>query len=87
MTERKRVYDPDGQPFDVPVAKAADLVLYHGWSQTPLDPDAVPAVTTVEPERGTRTIDENSSMEDWRYSEVGREEVDEPGPRRRKSKT
>jgi hypothetical protein len=46
--ERMRVYHPEtNEPFDVPVAKGAQLVLNNGWSQTPLDAEAEPAVKTV----------------------------------------
>lgn len=44
---RKRVYSPDNEPFDLTEAKANELVLQHGWSQTPHDPTAEPAVRVV----------------------------------------
>lgn len=32
----KRVYSPDGQPFDVPTSRANDLILQKGWTQQPV---------------------------------------------------
>jgi hypothetical protein len=29
----KRVYSPEGEPFDVPTARANDLILQDGWTQ------------------------------------------------------
>lgn len=42
-----RIYAANGEPFDVPEHKVGDLVLNKGFSQTPHDPDAEPAVKTV----------------------------------------
>lgn len=30
----KRVYSPDGTPFDVPTNRANELILQKGWTQT-----------------------------------------------------
>ena len=88
MTERLRVYHPEtDEPFDVPVAKAQDLILNEGWRRQPLDPKAEPVVKTVAPERGIGTsfVDDATEEEDWRDSEVGREVVEyEPRARRRR---
>jgi hypothetical protein len=49
MPDRIRVYHPEtGEPFDLPVGKANELRLEKGWLAQPLDPDAEPAVKTVE---------------------------------------
>lgn len=63
MSHRTRIYDPNGEPFDVPSDRVSDLVLQHGWSQTAPDADAVPAVTTVAP---TPTPTEDGDGEGWR---------------------
>ncbi len=41
-----RVYYPEtDEPFDVPRWKADELILKHGWRQTPIDKTGTPAVT------------------------------------------
>lgn len=46
----KRIYSPEGEPFDIASeTRANDLVLNHGWSQTPLDPKAVPLISVTPP--------------------------------------
>ncbi|UTU07816.1 hypothetical protein CcrC1_gp130 [Caulobacter phage C1] len=42
-----RVYAPDGEPFDIPAHREADLLLYKGFSRTPHDPNAEPIVQDV----------------------------------------
>ena len=61
----KRIYSPDNEPFDLPEAKANTLVLEKGWTQSPVDPKAEPAVKSTR--RGSR----------WRKP-VEEEVVDEP---------
>lgn len=46
----KRIYSPDGEPFDIASeTRANDLVLNHGWSQSPLDPKAEPLISVTPP--------------------------------------
>lgn len=42
-----RIYAPDGEPFDVPEYKVADLVLLKNFSQKPQDPNGVALVQEV----------------------------------------
>lgn len=41
----KRVYAPNGAPFDVPEFRADALILQHGWTQQPV---SVAAAESVE---------------------------------------
>lgn len=70
MPDRVRVYPPDSnEPFDVPVEKAGELRLNHGWRSTPFDSTAKPSVETLD-DRGTAlSSDECTLLEDWRDSE------------------
>ncbi len=50
-----RVYSPDNEPFDIASKeRALDLVLNHGWTQTPQVKGEEPAVLVTAPEQ---TID------------------------------
>lgn len=67
MSERKRVYHPEtDEPFDLPVAKANDLVLNSGWRQQPLSLTAERLVQTLDGCRGTTTISDDEDIVDWR---------------------
>lgn len=79
MPDRIRVYHPEtNEPFDLPVEKATDLRLNHGWL-------AQPATKVVQPEQsGTGTISSFDEMESWRDSEIGVEAVEPPRRRRRR---
>lgn len=44
----KRVYAPDGEPFDVAENRANELILQKGWTQQP------PIVEEVKEEKPTR---------------------------------
>lgn len=54
MTER--IYDPNNVMFEVPAARAADLILNHGWTRQP--------TTTVPVEPPVEEVFED----DWRLS-------------------
>lgn len=62
---RKTVYHPKtGEPFEILESKANQLILEHGWTQTPIDPHAEPAVKEVaKRKRGKRVLLEESETE------------------------
>lgn len=66
----KRVYAPNGEPFDVPEDRANNLVLNKGWTQTPvviLDEVLVEADSTPKsPKKSSKrkTTHEEVSEED-----------------------
>lgn len=65
MPDRIRVYHPEtGEPFDLPVGKANELRLEKGWLAQPIDPDAEPAVKTIEPHKA-------EVSHDWREADDG----------------
>ena len=90
MPDRIRIYHPETfEPFDLPVDKANDLRLNHGWTTSRPNTTAEPAVKTVEPESGIGTSPDAQSDEgeSWRDSEVGQEVVEAaPQPRRSRRK-
>jgi hypothetical protein len=81
MPDRIRIYHPEtNEPFDLPVEKATDLRLNHGWL-------AQPSTKAAQPEEsGIGTISSHDEMESWRDSEVGKEAVEAPQPRRSRRK-
>jgi hypothetical protein len=61
MTHRVKVYHPEtDEMFEVTKAVSEHLILNEGWRQHPLDPNATPAVQTVNtPDFDLRTGDED----------------------------
>ena len=67
-----RVYDPNNQMFEVSDARAAELVLNHGWTRQPTTTVPVETAPPAEPE-----------IDDWRLgvaSEYVADEDYEPEP-------
>jgi hypothetical protein len=79
MSHLVTVYSPAGEPFEVTPDRVGDLVLLHGWSQTKPDPNAEPAVTTVDGagDRGWRSSDELPDEEEYEELEEAEAEDEE----------
>lgn len=58
MSHLHPVYAPDGEFFEVTAERLSVVVLQHGWSQTKPDPNAEPAVKTVDGAQGWRSSDD-----------------------------
>lgn len=63
-----RIYAPDGEPFDVPEHREADLLLNKGFTRTKLDPNAVPIVQDVPGYRA-------SQQDEWDALQVERDYI------------
>lgn len=62
----KRVYAPSGEPFDVPEARANDLILQKGWTQQAPVEEAVVEEEDSKPKRRrkqTETVVEPTEAE------------------------
>lgn len=54
----KRVYSPDGEPFDVPDYRANELILQDGWTQQPVEvAEKVPAEKPKSRRRSNKSVD------------------------------
>lgn len=51
-----RVYDPNNQMFEVSDARAAELVLNHGWTRQPTTTVPVESAPPTEPEIDWRDL-------------------------------
>lgn len=71
MSAYKRVYSPDGEPFDVATQRANDLILQHGWTQQP------PVASEPEEEAPKKTRRSRKKVEEP-VEEPAVEEQDEP---------
>lgn len=61
-----RVYDPNNQMFEVSDARAAELVLNHGWTRQPTTTVPVESAPSPEPE-----------IDDWRLAAATEHVFDE----------
>lgn len=62
----ERIYDPNNVMFEVPAARAGDLILNHGWTRQP--------TTTVPVEAAP---EEDRVEDDWRLSLLSPEEAEQ----------